>query len=567
MIKKTPELKKLHNYLMKATDCGFISRQELVSMIPPIFLDIQPDDLVLDMCAAPGSKTSQIVEFLATMGNEKGRLTEGAVLANEVDFQRAYILSHQLKRLNSPNMAVINHAAQFLPTLFSDKIEGPDHRIYFDKLLCDVPCSGDGALRKLPIRWRNWSANDAIHLHKLQVQILARAVKLTKVGGLIVYSTCSLNAIENEAVVADIVSKANNSNEGSLELIDVNDSLEGFKMRPGLNKWKFLLPKRKSGETSDEKEISDVNNGHQTDRGADNLFDSYETYEEFINVYKDHPKLSKSVTKAMFSNDPEALGQRVHLDRTARIMPHDNNSGGFYVALIRKNAHVHLSGEHIEAKPKEENDEEAKVLPKVEQPVDGEYKQATHKLAKEQDLASVRNIDQSIIEILKKDYGLTDNFPFDQLIMASNPSKRIQLISKKLKALIDADEKNAIKYVYLGTSVFVRNKSGEDFWRLSQNGIHLLRPYMTKNIVDISSDFFKYLISIPQSIPFSSFDTRFEKERAELEALENGCFCFCYKGQEEELLSVIKMQHSLVMMVAKEDIAGLRVKYIEEVIG
>ena len=552
---------------MKATDCGFITRQELVSMIPPIFLDIKPDDLVLDMCAAPGSKTSQIVEFLAAMGEKKGKLTEGVVLANEVDFKRAYILSHQLKRLNSPNMAIINHAAQFLPTLYSDSIKDPDHKIYFDKLLVDVPCSGDGALRKLPNRWRNWSANDAIHLHKLQVQILARAVKLAKEGGLIVYSTCSLNAIENEAVVAEIISRANNTSKGALELIDVNDRLEGFKMRRGFNKWKFLLPKRKKDQESGENEdkhIKEENEAQNNGEKDEVLFDTFETYDEFFNVYKNHPKLSKSVTKGMFSDNPESLKNDVHLDRTGRIMPHDNNSGGFYVALIKKNAHVQLATEQPEHKSKEEVTEENKIIEKVEAEVEPGFKQATHKLAKEQDLAVVNTIEQPIIDNLKKEYGLTDDFPFDQLIMSSNPSKRIQLISKNLKKLIDSDVKKLINYVYLGTSVFVRNKTGEDFWRLSQNGIHLVKPYMTKKIVDINVEFFKYLIQIPQSLPFNNFEKRFEAERKTLEALENGCYCFCYKEYEEELLSVIKMPYSIVLMVSKEDVAGLKMKYIEE---
>lgn len=75
----------------------------------------------------------------------------------------------------------------------------------FDKILADVPCSGDGAIRKLPDKWRNWNPLDGNALNTLQISILERAVNLVKVNGLIAYSTCSLNAVENEAVVAHVI--------------------------------------------------------------------------------------------------------------------------------------------------------------------------------------------------------------------------------------------------------------------------------------------------------------------------------------------------------------------------
>jgi len=66
--------------------------------------------------------------------------------------------------------------------------------------LVDVPCSGDGAIRKLPQKWKKWDTHAGMSLHNLQITLLIRAINMTKVGGTIVYSTCSLNPIENEAV-------------------------------------------------------------------------------------------------------------------------------------------------------------------------------------------------------------------------------------------------------------------------------------------------------------------------------------------------------------------------------
>ena len=72
------------------------------------------------------------------------------------------MLTHQLNRLPNAQIVITNHAAQFLPSLFKQ-----GSRLLFDKILCDVPCTGDGAARKLPTRWMKWSARDATAIHPL----------------------------------------------------------------------------------------------------------------------------------------------------------------------------------------------------------------------------------------------------------------------------------------------------------------------------------------------------------------------------------------------------------------
>ena len=132
--------------------------------------------------------------------NEKltHNITQGGVIANDVEYARAYMLTHQIQRINTAGMVVINHAAQYFPKLHDENkdVAQLDNKFYFDKILADVPCSGDGAIRKLPLKWRNWSTQDGMSLHVLQLQILMRAMQLVKVGGLVLYSTCSINPIE-----------------------------------------------------------------------------------------------------------------------------------------------------------------------------------------------------------------------------------------------------------------------------------------------------------------------------------------------------------------------------------
>jgi 16S rRNA C967 or C1407 C5-methylase (RsmB/RsmF family) len=74
--------------------------------------------------------------------------------------------------------------------------------VKYDRICCDVPCSSDAAIRKIPTKWESWNPRDSQSLHPLQLQILKRGIELLKVGGKITYSTCSLNPVENEAVVA-----------------------------------------------------------------------------------------------------------------------------------------------------------------------------------------------------------------------------------------------------------------------------------------------------------------------------------------------------------------------------
>lgn len=93
-----------------------------------------------DMCAAPGSKTTQLIEALH--GGEDTTIPSGFVVANDVDNTRCYMLVHQAKRLNSPNFVVINHDSSILPqcTMADGK------QLKYDRVLCDVPCAGDGTL-------------------------------------------------------------------------------------------------------------------------------------------------------------------------------------------------------------------------------------------------------------------------------------------------------------------------------------------------------------------------------------------------------------------------------------
>ncbi len=191
---------------------GEIYVQSLSSMLPPIILDPKSNEIILDICAAPGSKTSQIAALMQNTGQ---------IIANDNSRIRIYKLEANLKNLGVTNTIIIHSSGQSLWQKYPD---------YFDKALVDVPCSMEGRFCTLnPKTYRDWSPVKVKILSKLQRFLLRSAFGCTKSGGTIVYSTCTLNTTENEAVVEWLIKKES----GRVELIStqrINPSatMEGF---------------------------------------------------------------------------------------------------------------------------------------------------------------------------------------------------------------------------------------------------------------------------------------------------------------------------------------------------
>jgi len=200
-------LKALH-------ETGRLTRQEAVSMLPVIALGAEPREVVLDMCASPGSKTTQIAECLGE---------SGLVLANEVVSSRVNMLVSNSHRHGSPCIGVVNHDGRHMPMV-------PESG--FDRVLVDAPCTGSGTTRKNPDVWSKWLPSGGRSLHDLQVDLLSRAVTITKPGGRIVYATCSLDPVEDEAVVAEVLRR-----HGHLELLDASEMLPGVPGEMGRSDW------------------------------------------------------------------------------------------------------------------------------------------------------------------------------------------------------------------------------------------------------------------------------------------------------------------------------------------
>lgn len=162
---------------------GMYYIQEPSAMAPVELLDVQPGERVLDLCAAPGGKSTQIA---AKLGGE------GFLLCNEVNAARAKILSENVERMGVVNAYVTNETPARLAELFPG---------YFDKVLVDAPCSGEGMFRKNEAACEEWSPENVAMCAGRQDEILDFAARMLRPSGKMVYSTCTFAPAENEGSV------------------------------------------------------------------------------------------------------------------------------------------------------------------------------------------------------------------------------------------------------------------------------------------------------------------------------------------------------------------------------
>ena len=162
---------------------GMIYLQEPSSMLAVLALDVKDGENILDLCAAPGGKTGQILEKDKT----------GIVVSNEVVRARANVLLSNIERQGFKNSTITSLAPDTLSGLLPD---------FFDKILVDAPCSGEGMFRKEPETISEWNSGLPEFNHVRQLQILKEADKMLKHGGTLIYSTCTFNRNEDEETVA-----------------------------------------------------------------------------------------------------------------------------------------------------------------------------------------------------------------------------------------------------------------------------------------------------------------------------------------------------------------------------
>ncbi|XP_026416639.1 tRNA (cytosine(34)-C(5))-methyltransferase-like [Papaver somniferum] len=599
-LRKNQSLERFHHFLKQANDIGNITRQEAVSMVPPLFLDVRPEHFVLDMCAAPGSKTFQLLEIIHQSSDSA--LPTGLVIANDVDAQRCNLLIHQTKRMCCANLIVTNHEAQHFPScnLSKNGVDTSEHgnpdisQLLFDRVLCDVPCSGDGTLRKAPDIWRKWSGGMGNGVHRLQVQIAMRGIALLKVGGRMVYSTCSMNPVENEAVVAEILRRCGES----VELLDVSTELPQLVRRPGIKSWKV---RDKGVWLASYKDVSKYRrtaivpsmfpSGQSFDAetvvpsGLDENVVPPSNDNDMENVDSDHVNKQSEI----LVSPTDALEMEVSdlpLERCMRIVPHDQNTGAFFIAILQKvsplpavssstkpketltNGNHKLPLKVSDEVPRETNSAEPSAISNVESS-DGKTevgatglnsrevveeeneKEHTENVNAETDTKKAggnrrlqnqgkwRGVDpvvffreDTVLSSIKDFYGISDSFPLNDHLVTRNTDfqscKRIYYISKSVQDVMKLNFQvgQQLKIISIGLKAFERQTVKEDsasecMYRISSEGLPLLLPYISKQILCASLADFKHLLQY-RSIKFQDFVNPQFGEKASSE-IKLGC--------------------------------------------
>jgi len=220
---------------------GYYYIQELASMLPIIALAPKPGDLFLDLCASPGSKTTQ------TASNMKNK---GTILANEVNMQREKILASNLEKCGVTNTIITRKDGEALCKRFKGK------KIQFDKILVDAPCSGEGTLRSTPKTYLMWNIKTVKGLPRIQKKMCESAFEVLKKGGEIVYSTCTHAPEENEGVVDFMLKRF----KGEIEIEKVSLPIN---TRQGIKNWE--------GEEY-EKEVHKCNRIYPQDNDTEGFF-------------------------------------------------------------------------------------------------------------------------------------------------------------------------------------------------------------------------------------------------------------------------------------------------------
>ncbi len=190
---------------------GLYYVQEAASMIPPVALSPSPGEKILDLAASPGSKTTQLSEMMRH---------KGVLVANDVTPDRVDALIANIQRMGSINVVVTLSDGRRAHQFFGEE--------KFDKVLLDAPCSSLGEVRRSWGALARWSPKSVNKIARLQLSLARAAYRTLKKGGLMVYSTCTLEPKENEWVVYNLL---------DLGAILEEPRLEGLKWRPGLERW------------------------------------------------------------------------------------------------------------------------------------------------------------------------------------------------------------------------------------------------------------------------------------------------------------------------------------------
>lgn len=465
-----------------------------------------------------------------------------------------------------------------------------------------------------PDIFRKWNSQLGNGIHKVQKSILRRGVDLLKPGGRLVYSTCSMNPVENEAIVADAL---RHFGPGTLQLIDVSEQLPLLKRRPGLRKWKVkdnkqaekeqqaFNARKKAGATDgDAEKMNDADDGQGAKTAGaaaeapkevrDGAATTNGWYESFDQVPAGSPKIVES----LFPPSKEELQSgNFALERCIRLVPHDQDTGAFFVAVFIKPDVSDGSGEAAMGETEKPEADAGGVSSATcalagdgDQRKDGDIqaatsetagkgkhcgpKQAQHsRLITDDPLVGVDRVNQTDVVKIAEFFGLDEKSCRACLMTRGSEAtnyKKLLLVTPAVRELLtmsigSAEGKESgvrarLRIVNAGVRIFERTTRKDTVipFRILSDALPILRTAMEKRTVAVTWDDLK-LIMGQESV---TMDELSPAARESIQGMRSGSVVvIAGSGADEELVLAWKGQYALSKLMPKEELAAIRTRH------
>ncbi|EEY64040.1 tRNA (cytosine-5-)-methyltransferase NSUN2-like protein [Phytophthora infestans T30-4] len=436
MFRKVEGLRSLSTYVRAQGSLGTLLRQDPAATVLPAFLDVQPGQRVLDLCGGGEHRAPIVKEYLcpgspASAGIETSSSAKNVLVVNERDATVAASAVRNLTRTLplACDLIVSAHKPEDFP------VPGIADAL-FDRVICCAPCSGDGLIRKLPEKWRTWSPEQALVHHPSQLGLAEHAVSLLRTGGALLYSTRSLNPIENEAVVAELLRRSN----GALELVETDDILEGLERSHGLSQWDVL-------------DLASWDDASEDQRHR--------------------------LRPSMWPPSNEECDE-MHLDRCVRLLPHQNDTHGLFLAVIRKtreadNAVVAVGPALPQSKTKtKSNVSKNKKQAKAEKP-----------------FGSFTPIGQEHLASIRSFFALRSSSAFLERANMARQKRAVHVVTPAVAELVTNQLRGRLSIYHAGVFA-LRPGTGVEAVadELTDDGARTLLPEMNKRVLNLPQDEF-----------------------------------------------------------------------------
>ncbi|KAF4036636.1 16S rRNA methyltransferase RsmB/F [Phytophthora infestans] len=436
MFRKVEGLRSLSTYVRAQGSLGTLLRQDPAATVLPAFLDVQPGQRVLDLCGGGEHRAPIVKEYLcpgspASAGIETSSSAKNVLVVNERDATVAASAVRNLTRTLplACDLIVSAHKPEDFP------VPGIADAL-FDRVICCAPCSGDGLIRKLPEKWRTWSPEQALVHHPSQLGLAEHAVSLLRTGGALLYSTRSLNPIENEAVVAELLRRSN----GALELVETDDILEGLERSHGLSQWDVL-------------DLASWDDASEDQRHR--------------------------LRPSMWPPSNEECDE-MHLDRCVRLLPHQNDTHGLFLAVIRKtreadNAVVAVGPALPQSKTKtKSNVSKNKKQAKAEKP-----------------FGSFTPIGQEHLASIRSFFALRSSSAFLERAGMARQKRAVHVVTPAVAELVTNQLRGRLSIYHAGVFA-LRPGTGVEAVadELTDDGARTLLPEMNKRVLNLPQDEF-----------------------------------------------------------------------------